>query len=85
MATNPFNRGMNVAADLVPVRRITAQICRNMVEASGFAPLVPPAPSIFATTPASRGRLPWPREPILVGVTRIYAAGITATGIEVLI
>jgi len=86
MATNPFNRGMNVAADLAPV---TPNDSTDLPEYGRGIRVRPDGAAgtvhfrnnagVERTTAMAAG------ETILVGVTRIYATGTTATGIEVLI
>lgn len=86
MPTNPFNRGMNVGTDLVPV---TPNDSTDLAEygraircrpdgAAGTVRFVNSAGTLRNTAIAAG-------ETLLVGVTRIHATGTTATLLEVLI
>jgi len=86
MATNPFNRGVNVASDLVPV---TPNDTTDLAE---------PGRAIRCRPDGAAGTLRFRNnegvlrntyidagETILVAVTRIHSAGTTATNLEVLV
>lgn len=86
MATNPFNRGLNVASDLVPV---TPNDNTDLAE---------PGRAIRCRPDGAAGTLRFSNnagvvrntyidagETILVAVTRVHATGTTATNLEVLV
>lgn len=86
MATNPFNRGLNVASDLVPV------IPNDNTD------LTEPGRAIRCRPDGAAGTLRFSNnagvvrntyidagETILVAVTRVHATGTTATNLEVLV
>ncbi|UXT40934.1 hypothetical protein FY137_06890 [Agrobacterium tumefaciens] len=86
MATNPFNRGLNVASDLVPV---TPNDSTDLTE---------PGRAIRCRPDGAAGTLRFSNnagvvrntyidagETILVAVTSVHSTGTTATNLEVLV
>ncbi len=86
MATNPFNRGVNVASDLVPV---TPNDTTDLVEPGRAIRCRPDGAAgtlRFSTnTNVVRNTYIDAGETILVAVTRVHATGTTATNLEILV
>ncbi|MGQ3080691.1 MULTISPECIES: spike base protein, RCAP_Rcc01079 family [Rhizobium/Agrobacterium group] len=86
MATNPFNRGLNVASDLVPVTP------NDNTDLAEYGRGIRCRPDGAAGTLRFRANDGTVRntyidagETILVAVTRVHATGTTATNLEVLV
>lgn len=86
MATNPFNRGVNVASDLVPV---TPNDTTDLAEPGRAVRCRPDGAAgtlRFSTnTNVVRNTYIDAGETILVAVTRVHATGTTATNLEILV
>lgn len=86
MATNPFNRGLNVAYDLVPVTPNDDTDLAEPGRAIRCRPDGAAGTLRFRTNQGTvRNTYIDAGETILVAVTRVHAAGTTATNLEVLV
>lgn len=86
MATNPFNRGVNVASDLVPVTPNDTTDLAEPGRAIRCRPDGAAGTLRFSTnTNVVRNTYIDAGETILVAVTRVHATGTTATNLEVLV
>lgn len=86
MATNPFNRGMNVASDLVPVTPNDSTDLSEPGRAIRCRPDGAAGTLRFSTNEGTvRNTYIDAGETILVAVTRVHATGTTATNLEVLV
>jgi len=86
MATNPFNRGVNVASDLVPVTPNDSTDLAEPGRAIRCRPDGAAGTLRFSTnTNVVRNTYIDAGETILVAVTRVHATGTTATNLEILV
>lgn len=86
MATNPFNRGVNVASDLVPVTPNDTTDLAEPGRAIRCRPDGAAGTLRFSTnTNVVRNTYIDAGETILVAVTRVHATGTTATNLEILV
>lgn len=86
MATNPFNRGLNVASDLVPVTPNDTTDLTEPGRAIRCRPDGAAGTLRFSTnTNVVRNTYIDAGETILVAVTRVHATGTTATNLEILV
>ncbi|MGV1985594.1 spike base protein, RCAP_Rcc01079 family [Agrobacterium sp. 22-221-1] len=86
MATNPFNRGLNVASDLVPVTPNDTTDLAEPGRAIRCRPDGAAGTLRFSTnTNVVRNTYIDAGETILVAVTRVHATGTTATNLEILV
>lgn len=86
MATNPFNRGVNVASDLVPVIPNDTTELAEPGRAIRCRPDGAAGTLRFSTnTNVVRNTYIDAGETILVAVTRVHATGTTATNLEILV
>ncbi|MQB37602.1 hypothetical protein DXT97_12450 [Agrobacterium tumefaciens] len=86
MATNPFNRGLNVASDLVPVIPNDTTELAEPGRAIRCRPDGAAGTLRFSTnTNVVRNTYIDAGETILVAVTRVHATGTTATNLEILV
>lgn len=86
MATNPFNRGLNVASDLVPVTPNDTTPLTEACRAIRCRPDGVAGTLRFRTNEgAVRNTYIDAGETILVAATHIHSTGTTATNLEVLV
>lgn len=86
MATNPFNRGVNVASDLVPATPNDTTDLAEPGRAIRCRPDGAAGTLRFSTnTNVVRNTYIDAGETILVAVTRVHATGTTATNLEILV